>query len=1041
MEHMELDVSNDPEIERLGANAAAVYAQEFWKKLTTAARADALLLDPVWESELAPSDATGTTASAGLSFQQQSQQTGGAVHTRKISITESASSDHRLYQRFRSNFSYFPVALIDADNEIQNPLASPLWASLLTASEGRVKDFNFMTLLRADCNTCFYMTEQDSCPGLLVVPRAQFLFIELARCKEGCYGRSFRQALQVFDVKTAADALKGAGQEDSEDAAVRALDLMLQQWPCPYPSALRTTGMVKILKVAAGNAISPPLQKLVTETLQRWQDVMELGRLRREQPTDWTERQVDSVHRAAKALFVAPVVALVPQKEVVSTTATERGGGGMFGMPVQAPARQIVPAVTQTTSSLDDLVKKSSELDAVAETFRDYGIVVLPDIVETGNVSLYSQQASQALDDLCREQLEPRGLKVDGEQEFDFMEVRQRPGHRVDNRYHILEPSDSPIATLGRRLVRELPKLLFPNDPHEEVSWQLLYAGVVHSFARENPQDPIPEAQLWHRDGPSVFTDKHHASHCINVFVPLVDVSTKNGTTEFIAGTHDDRMFEDVASDVLLTAQQDPSVQHKLAVRADVAAGTVIAFDTRVLHRGLANASMLERPVLYFTMARDWFQEQHMFLNESIIKEPTPQVAAHKSLCKRLFQSVTGCSPDPKVVDYGHPHYTTRFDLLLLEHLQSTSGDNQTVAMMNVSALMAFCGLSTGDRDAICREFAFALSEDAVERKRQTLEDARRRRKEARQQGDDEDFASISTDMSDVAALYELTSRILFEETTLLSKLGFTSNEFGIYVALAAFKAFASTGGLEDVGISAARIEESFTSWWHAGTGRFSFVEGNAENDGERSQRSLLVIFSSLGSGIARPEWQGSIRGSMSLTLDVLHVMDPAFSWYCQSPECDWKGTNYYLAQLTKLTSHYKSVMYLGDSMGAAAALRFSSLADRVLAFTPQVDISSYNAITRKDFSLSTKKEFQRELIATMKTSKAGMTIHYGEHCEEDVRQIKLLPELLENVKLVSHDFDDHILSLHLRDRGLLSNIVESAIGDFVHMHGPNGGS
>jgi ectoine hydroxylase-related dioxygenase (phytanoyl-CoA dioxygenase family) len=126
----------------------------------------------------------------------------------------------------------------------------------------------------------------------------------------------------------------------------------------------------------------------------------------------------------------------------------------------------------------------------------------------------------------------------------------------------------------------------------------------------------------WLRDGPSVFTNQHHVSHCINVFVPLIDVSTANGTTEFVPGTHDDRLFEQVAGDVVKTAEQDPAEQHKLAVRADVKAGTAVVFDTRVLHRGLANASMQERPVLYFTMAREWFTEQHMFQTESVVQNP-----------------------------------------------------------------------------------------------------------------------------------------------------------------------------------------------------------------------------------------------------------------------------------------------------------------------------------------------------------------------------------------------------------------------------------
>jgi hypothetical protein len=107
--------------------------------------------------------------------------------------------------------------------------------------------------------------------------------------------------------------------------------------------------------------------------------------------------------------------------------------------------------------------------------------------------------------------------------------------------------------------------------------------------------------------------------------------------------------------------------------------------------------------------------------------------------------------------------------------------------------------------------------------------------------------------------------------------------------------------------------------------------------------------------------------------------------------------------------------MFLGDSMGAAAALRFSTLATSVLAFTPQVDISEYEAITRSDFTLAIRQQFQNDVIVAIKQTRAIITIHYGEHCQEGVRQDGLLPTD-NRVNLVPHDYDDHILSVHLRD-------------------------
>ena len=110
---------------------------------------------------------------------------------------------------------------------------------------------------------------------------------------------------------------------------------------------------------------------------------------------------------------------------------------------------------------------------------------------------------------------------MDRDEEFDFVEVRQRRGHRVDNRYKILDNSTSPIPKLGQ-IIRDV---LSDDD---ETSWKLVYAGMVHAFPWRSKDALPPPPQLWHRDGPSLFAE-HHATHCFNVFVPLVDVNVDNG--------------------------------------------------------------------------------------------------------------------------------------------------------------------------------------------------------------------------------------------------------------------------------------------------------------------------------------------------------------------------------------------------------------------------------------------------------------------------------------------------------------------------------
>jgi hypothetical protein len=55
--------------------------------------------------------------------------------------------------------------------------------------------------------------------------------------------------------------------------------------------------------------------------------------------------------------------------------------------------------------------------------------------------------------------------------------------------------------------------------------------------------------QGWHTDGPHMDIAKHLPCHCLNVFMPLVDISRENGPTEFRPGSH--YMTRDLAKQYL----------------------------------------------------------------------------------------------------------------------------------------------------------------------------------------------------------------------------------------------------------------------------------------------------------------------------------------------------------------------------------------------------------------------------------------------------------------------------------------------------------
>ena len=150
---MDNAISNDPELERKGCAAAAEYAQIHWAKLQRLVNDDAV---PAASIELHGAD------------------------------------DRRLYACFRASISE-DVAVLRAEQ-----LKTRIWRDLLTCMDGRVQDHNFMTLLRPDASLSYDAQREN----LFVVPRAQFLMIELARQREGCYDETWRARQRAATART-----------------------------------------------------------------------------------------------------------------------------------------------------------------------------------------------------------------------------------------------------------------------------------------------------------------------------------------------------------------------------------------------------------------------------------------------------------------------------------------------------------------------------------------------------------------------------------------------------------------------------------------------------------------------------------------------------------------------------------------------------------------------------------------------------------------------------------------------------------------------
>ena len=129
----------------------------------------------------------------------------------------------------------------------------------------------------------------------------------------------------------------------------------------------------------------------------------------------------------------------------------------------------------------------------------------------------------------------------------------------------------------------------------------VLPAGVVDAYPYDRPH-----AQEWHRDGQALSADPSTQlpPHCLNLFVPLVDVTEHVGPTEFWVGTHQEPTYHALKTEQKVATTPTPEASPDASTATILApAGSAILFDYRTIHRGGANSSGKRRRVLYLTYA------------------------------------------------------------------------------------------------------------------------------------------------------------------------------------------------------------------------------------------------------------------------------------------------------------------------------------------------------------------------------------------------------------------------------------------------------
>jgi len=271
-EELELDVSNDPTIEAMGSEECTKYAQRHWQRLC--AERDA----------------------------------------RNLVLGESRGEDDKLHKLFLAHFGGFGGC--DLRHTSHAALHSggrggvlERWRAVLTAMEGRAfagQPMNMMTLLRADALASYDPAETD----LILVPRAQFLMIEIARNRAGVYD-GLRDARLRVDVLAAAAGLAAAA-EQRDVARVRAGLRELAAHRAVPRALLRESGAARLVGRLSRAAENSPLWLEHCPQASREEIGAVAAALRQQWKAGLTVLEVGAAKRAVAREWVESSLALPP---------------------------------------------------------------------------------------------------------------------------------------------------------------------------------------------------------------------------------------------------------------------------------------------------------------------------------------------------------------------------------------------------------------------------------------------------------------------------------------------------------------------------------------------------------------------------------------------------------------------------------------------------------------------------------------------------------------------------------------------------------
>jgi len=158
----------------------------------------------------------------------------------------------------------------------------------------------------------------------------------------------------------------------------------------------------------------------------------------------------------------------------------------------------------------------------------------------------------------------------------------------------------------------------FPSIPDLQIITSILEPLIPFLMNKTSLQDlklchvslliavPGSTDQAWHADGGHVSLTEHLPCHCLNIFIPLQNITHTMGPTEFRPGGH---VFTRRLAAMVLAAKCRKTTWRP-PVWPALMEEDIVLFDYRILHRGRANMTQrTDRHVLVLTYCEPWFED------------------------------------------------------------------------------------------------------------------------------------------------------------------------------------------------------------------------------------------------------------------------------------------------------------------------------------------------------------------------------------------------------------------------------------------------